>query len=133
MTTETQHTYSFYLMAQNRVHRDIRNNRTAHRHVNQNKNTNIALLGLMNKYNSDKHISGNISRTITHSQATSERLDSEFNALQSEAGRLNTYLSNNEDIAGRAYEIAYATPQQTNIVPQSIIQRALKFLARHTK
>lgn len=135
MTTDTGHTYGFYLILLNRIRRDIGTNRTAYRQTSQTHDTNTALLQLMDKYASNKKSTDNVNKIITHSQAASRRLDSEFRLLQSDFDSLNAYIQNNDDIAGRAYDAAYSTTQKTHAQPEhvSFLLNIARFFAQHTK
>ncbi len=135
MTTDTGHTYGFYLIALNRIQRDIDTNRAAHWVAKQAQNTNTTLLQLMDKYKSNKKSTDNVNKIITHSQAASKRLDSEFRLLQSDFDSLSAHIKNNDDIAGRAYDVAYNTMLQNQAQPKhiSFLLNIARFFAQRVK
>jgi len=137
MMQNTEHTYGFYLITQNRIQRDMTANRMIYHIVTQTTDTHNALLQLMDKYTSNKKSAHKVTKIITHNQIVSQHLDSEFQQLQSDFDRLSAYIQNNDDVAGRAYDAAYSEPntnvQQTKNKIMPILTNIAKFIAQRTK
>lgn len=135
MTTSSEHTFGFYLTMRHHILRDMQNNREACNHAKSLKTTNILMLSLLSKYQSENKQSSKITETIKYNQNRCDMLNSEFSVLQSELDTLNSYLRNNDDIAARAYDAAYDCDAETKAYGKTprFLKRITKLFSQNIK
>ncbi len=137
MTTDTEHTYGFYLIALNRIRRDIDTNRAARRQIVREHHKYTTLLQLIGKYKITEKSKNIINQIITQNQTASMRLDSDYSRLQSEFDSLRAHIQNIDDVAGHAYDAAYPENDTKNIQARykyvPFISQIAKFFAERIK